>query len=348
MRRRLSFIAPLVAACLAIAPVSAQTTGDQLIVLLKSISSAAIMDAGSGATLGYIPTGAGPHEVVVSPDGRIAVVADYGTAQVPGRSLTVIDLATKMVQRTIDLGAYRRPHGMQWIPNTRRIIVTCEVNQAVLVIDVAMGHEEFSIGTGQGVTHMVVVSADGQRAWTANIGGGSVSLLDLGEKRLVKSVAVGKGPEAIDLSPDGKEVWVGDRQLNRITILDAATLDSLGAIPTGDFPNRLKFTPDGRTVLVSNARGGFVGVYDAVARRQIGEIPIAYDSTRAKDQLLGSQMGRSPVPLGILMHPSGRRAWVALAATDQIAELDIPRRTVTKYLATGREPDGLGLVTPRP
>lgn len=323
--------------------VGAQPVREPLLVLLKSNASAAQLSP-SGAVAFSLPTGVGPHEVVVGPDGRTAVVADYG-AREPGRTLTVLDLAERLVLRTIDLGEYRRPHGLAWIPGTRRVLVTCEANQVVLVVGVDSGRVETAIGTNARGTHMVVVSKDGRTAWTSNIGG-SVSRLDLTARTLVKTVAVGAGPEAIDVSPDGRELWVGDRQLNRVTILDAISLDSLAALPTGEFPNRAKFTPDGRTVLISNARSGTIAVYDRAQRTRLADIAIPFDASRVRDQLLGAQMGASPVPLGILMHPGGQRAWVALAATDQIAELDVPARRVARLINTGREPDGMALVMP--
>lgn len=336
-------------AVLALLALASPSLGAQesLIVLLKSAAVAAVMDPQTGAARFQVQTGNGPHEVVTSPDGRLAVVADYGTGPAPGRTLTVIDLQTQRVARTIDLGEYRRPHGMQWLPGTRRVAVTSEQNMAVLVVDVVMGHIEFAVPTNERGTHMIEVSRDGRWAWTPNIGSGSVSLLDLDQRRLVKTVKVGAGPEAIALSPDGRELWVGDRQLNRVTILDARTLDSLAALPTGEFPNRAKFTTDGRRVLVSNARSGTIAVYDAAKRQRLADIPLAYDTTRARDQMLGAAMGASAVPLGILMHPDGVRAWVALAATDQIALIDLRRMVVERYIGTGREPDGMALVLPR-
>ena len=344
---RPAFRRAAVLALLTPASLAAQPVRESLIVLLKSVAVAAVVDPVTGGARFQVETGAAPHEVVTSPDGRLAVVADYGTGESPGRTLTVIDLAAQRVQRTIDLGDFRRPHGLQWIPGTRRVAVTSEQNQAVVVVDVAMGHVEFAIPTNARGTHMIELSRDGRWAWTPNIGSGSVSLFDLIEKRLVKTATVGAGPEAIALSPDERELWVGDRQLNRVTILDARTLDSLATLPTGEFPNRAKFTPDGRRVLVSNARSGTIAVYDAAKRQRLADIVLPFDSTRARDQMLGAAMGRSAVPLGIVVHPNGRRAWVALAATDQIAVLDLERMTVERLLEAGREPDGMALVIGR-
>ena len=147
----------------------------------------------------------------------------------------------------------------------------------------------------------------------------------------------------MDVSPDAKDLWTADRPLNRITVLNATTLDSIAAWPSGLFPNRLHFTPDGKFVLQSNAQSGTVSVYDARSRALVGNIEFAYDEAKAKPTML-TQFGRSATPLGILIAPDGRRAWVALAAMDEIAEVDIATRKVVRLLKAGRGPDGMGYI----
>src|SRR5689334_5566328 len=105
----LTLLAPAVVLSAA-TDVGAQS-GDLLLVLNKNAAEAVLLDPATGARVAAMPTGPFPHEVTVSPDGRTAVVANYG-AQQPGSSLTVLDLATRAAVRTIDLGEYRRPHGI--------------------------------------------------------------------------------------------------------------------------------------------------------------------------------------------------------------------------------------------
>jgi YVTN family beta-propeller protein len=84
-----------------------------LLVLNKSDHTVSLINVVTKTAVATIPTGAGPHEVAVSPNGKIAVIANYGTQQAPGSSLTVIDVAGKKTLKTIDLGEYRRPHGIE-------------------------------------------------------------------------------------------------------------------------------------------------------------------------------------------------------------------------------------------
>ncbi len=339
--RRPALLFPLaIGTLLATAGAYAQQPG--LLVLNKSEATASLLSLADGRTVATMPVGDGPHEIAVSPDGRWAMAANYG-GTTPGHSLTLLDLRARAAVRTIELGEYRRPHGIAWLPDGKRVVVTSELAEAVIVVDAASGTIERAIKTGVGGTHLLVLSKDGTRVWTSNIFSGSNSLIDLATGTLVKTAPNGKGPEAIDLSPDGRELWTADRPLNRITVLDATTLDSLAAWPSGLFPNRLHFTPDGRTVLQSNAQSSTVDFYDASKRSLAGRITFPYDEALGKPTML-TQFGRSATPLGILISPDGKTAWVALAAHDRLAEVDIATRRVLRMLVAGREPDGMAYV----
>src|SRR5678816_1315844 len=111
---------------------SSQTPGltGTLVVTNKTPSTATIIDVASKRTLATLPTGNGPHEVVISSDGRLAVVSDYSGQ--PGRTLTVIDVPALRVVRTIDLGQYNRPHGMVFLPGDSIVIVTSEASGNVV------------------------------------------------------------------------------------------------------------------------------------------------------------------------------------------------------------------------
>src|SRR5262249_34450151 len=82
-------------------PVSAAT----LVVLNKSEHTASLIDPDTGKTLAKLPVGRGPHEVIVSPDGRTAYVSNFGPygicppgdtmCKTPGNTITVLDLAER-------------------------------------------------------------------------------------------------------------------------------------------------------------------------------------------------------------------------------------------------------------
>ena len=111
-----SIILSLAVAALVLSPTSLSAT---LLVANKSEASVSLHRLPDGKELARLPTGEGPHEVAVSPDGRFAVVTDYGTREIAGGTLTVVDVPAARVIRTIDLVPGARPHGIEWLTTTR-------------------------------------------------------------------------------------------------------------------------------------------------------------------------------------------------------------------------------------
>lgn len=301
-----------------------------LLVLNKSDNTVSLLDLASKKSVATIPTGAGPHEVAVSPDGRTAVVCNYGSQLEPGSSLTVIDVAARKVLRTVDLKEYRRPHGIAWLRSTE-VAVTTEGTKNLLIVDVAAGNVTAAIDTDQNGSHMVALAPAHDRAFVANIGSGSVTVIDLKEKRRIANIASGQGTEGVDISPDQREVWATNRGANTVSVIDVASLKIVATVESKSFPIRAKFTPDGKHVLVSNAQSGDVAVFDAATRREVRRIKMQSD-----------QSSQSPVPVGILVVPSLSRAFVANTNADIVSVIDLRTWQIVERLIAGKEPDGLG------
>lgn len=313
---------------------------DTLIVLNKAEASVSLIDPRSGKTLKTLPTGQGPHEVAVAPDGRHALITNYGQ-QLPGNTLTLIDVSAAKVLKTISLGSYQRPHGIQWL-EPDRVLVTAEANQALLQLTVSSGAIK-AITTGQQVSHMVAATPDGKRAFVANIGSGSVSAIDLASGSLLGNIATGNGAEGVAVTPDGKQVWVTNRDADTISILDAKSLALLATIACGKFPIRVQISPDGHHALVSNAKSAELAVFDVASRKEQHRIRFTDSAkTDREGRMFDSSFASGSVPIGILISPEGDRAYVAHANADQISVVDFRQGNVIGKLTAGKEPDGLG------
>lgn len=314
-----------------------------LIILNKSDNTANLVDLENHQAVATLSTGDAPHEVAVSPDGQTAVVTNYGSRGEPGASLTVFDLQNLTVAKTIDLGDYQRPHGVVFLSKGEEVLVTVEAQKALLSVRVATGEVLEAFPTEAEVSHMVIHVPQVERAFVANIGSGSVSVIDLSTGKLVSNLATGRGAEGLDVTPDGSEVWVTNRSADTISIIDAKKLEVLTNLPCATFPIRLKFTPDGARALVSNARSGDVAVFDVEEHQEVARIPMRLDAVEGKEgRLFSDAFGDSPVPVGILVHPDGHRAYVANTNADAVAVVDLDSLKIVDLIPTGREPDGLG------
>jgi len=326
---RCSFI--LAVLLLLAVPLSA--VADTLVVLNKSDHEAALVDPAAYQVLAKLPTGKGPHEVATSPDGRYAYVSNYGLFGVfrpgeepkrePGNTITVLDLKQRAVKTTFELGSYTQPHGIWVSRDGARVWATCEGAQAVLELDAATGRILKSWKTNQQSSHMVVPTPDEKKLYVANIGSGSVSVIDRA-RDVVATVPTGAGAEGIAVSPDGREVWVVNRAANTVSIITTADDKVVATIESGGkMPIRVKFTPDGKQAWVSNARSNSVTVFDATNRRLLATIDVG------------------AVPVGIQMSPDGQRVFVANTNANQVTVIDVPARKILRTFATGNEPDGM-------
>jgi YVTN family beta-propeller protein len=316
--------------------------GPRLLVVNKAEATVSVVDVRQGKEMARVPTGNAPHEVAVSPDGRTAVVTNYGTGPAPGNTLTVIDLGRLEPVATIDLGDQRRPHGIMWLPGSDRVAVTTEGSGTLSIVDVAERRLVRAIPTGASVSHQVAVTPDGARAFVANIGSGSVTVIDLAAGSVVRSVPTGRGAEGVAVSPDGREVWVTNRAENTVTVLDAASLEVLATFPSADFPIRVVFTSDGSRALVTHARSAELRAFDVTGRSEVVTVPITAPIVEGRDQVIAFEGSASPI--GVLADPDGRHVYVAAASADAVAVVDLEAGAVVRLIPVGREPDGLAWV----
>ena len=298
-----------------------------IVVTNKQPSTATVIDVASGRTLGVAPTGAGPHEIALTSNGTLAVITDYGGQ--PRRTLTVVNVPTQRVVRTIDLGQYIAPHGIVMLPGDSVVVVTSEASQHIALVNFVTGQVRSGIATqGQG-SHMVGVTADAARAYTGNVGSSTVSELDLRTGKFTRSWTVPPQPEAINVTPDGKEVWVGSNSTGVVSVIDVAIGAVSRAAEGFGWPYRVLYTPDVRTVLLPDLRNEELRFVDRASKSELGRINF-----------------KGGAPQGIAISPDGRYAFQSLSAEGRVAIVDVAQRRVVGYLAAGNTPDGI-VYTPR-
>ncbi len=304
-----------------------QTSKPVLVALNKADSTMAIIDPSSMKVISKVATGDSPHEVVLSADGKTAYVANYG-AQTPGNSISVIDTTTGKELRRFDVSPLMRPHGLHMIGG--KLYFTAETNRLIARYDPAANKIDWMMGTGQSGSHMVVGTPDQRKFYTANIGSDSVTAFEWmnpaqPQAWRVTHVAIGKQPEAIDLSPDGKEVWAGLNAENAIDIVDTATNKFKEKVAIGGRPYRVKFTPDGKLVVNSMVATKELLIIDAATRKEVKRIKL------------------ESVPLGIVFSADGKTAFVSVVEPDAILKINLETGEVLGRVDSGKGPDGIAV-----
>ena len=275
-------------------------------------------------------------------DGKTAAVSNYGTREEPGRTLTLIDLEKRAPIATIELPEGARPHGLKALSDGR-LLVTAEGLKELLIVEPKARRVAARVPTAGEISHMV--AASGRR--------------QAGVRRQHRlRIRDGRGPgrgEENQGHPDGRRRR-GDRH-------HAGRPGGLGRQPRGghgldrghedargrrDGQGRRSSPSASRSRRTASAPsspapvGRRRGHRHRLAKKEIKRISIDREAVPGSEsRLFSTQFGKSPTPVGLLIAPDGKRAWVASTNADVVSVLDLVSLTVVGRITAGKEPDGL-------
>jgi len=288
---------------------SASPAHGLLIVANQMEHTVLVVDPDTRRELAKIVVGVNGHEVIVSRDGRFAYVPIYGNSGVgkpgtDGSTIDIIDLQERKLAGSIDLGKGLRPHRAEFGPDGL-LYVTAEIANAVDVVDPSTRKVLAEIPTGQKESHMLVLSSDGRHAYTANVGAGSVSVLDLAKRSLVTTIPVAKTVQRISISPDGLQVFTHDQDAPRIAVIDTATNKIATWIELPSPAYASEPTPDGHWLLALSMVANRLFVVDLQTRKVVRSLEVPKRSSE------------------ILVRPGGEMAYISGTGAGKIAVLDL-------------------------
>lgn len=300
-----------------------------LLVANKGEHTMGLIDSDAGRQIATVPeTGVTGHEVIASPDGRRAYVPIYGNSGVgapgtDGSTLDVIDIASRKVVHTIDFGHGVRPHCPLFGPKDGMLYVTTELDQAIAVIDPQSLKIVGKIPTGAPESHMLAITRDGTRGYTANVGPGTVSALDLVGRKTMAVIPVAEHVQRISVSNDGRWVFTSDTEKPRLAVIDTTSNKVDRWIPMSSEGYGSAVTPDGKWLLIALPAAPGMAVVDLNTMQVAATVKLP------------------PAPQEVIVRPDGKAAYVSCDRSHQVAVVSIGDWKVEKLIDAGKGADGL-------
>jgi YVTN family beta-propeller protein len=309
--------------------VAAHAAPGWLLVANKGDNSMGIIDPATGKQVAEVAEGGVTgHELVTSLDGKLAYVPIYGDSGVgqpgtDGSNMVVIDLASRKVVGNVDFGKGVRPHLPRFGPHNGLLYVSTELDRSISIIDPATLKIIGSVPTGQEQSHMFAITRDGRRAYTANVGPGTVSVLDLDARKTIAVIPVSGQVQRISLSVDDKLVFTSDVTKPQLAVIDTATNKVKTWIQLPGLGYGSATTADGRWLLIA------LPLVHQLAAIDLSSMKVAHT------------IDLPTRPQEVLVSPDQKMAYVSCDQSAKVAAIRISDWKVTNLIDAGKGADGL-------
>jgi YVTN family beta-propeller protein len=275
-------------------------------------NSVAVLDTSTNRVIKTIPVPAGPHGIVITPDGRLVYVSSDGASTV-----SVIDTTTDAITASVEVG--KTPHGLALTPDAKTVLVAGFGTNQLSFIDVATNTVSGAASVSS--PHNIAITPDGRRAYVASQVQGSAALVivDLSSRSVVGRVALDKVPRALNFSPDGKQLYFTEADTNVVQVLDPTTNTIVDQIPVGVSPHH--------TLVVSSAQTALVVVQGP------GQLAVVDTTTKAV----------TPVKVGLMPHwiavsSDGGFAYVTNEKSNDVSVVSLDSKAVIATIPIGNGP----------
>jgi DNA-binding beta-propeller fold protein YncE len=298
--------------------------GETMIVAHKHADEVGFYDVDGFRLLTTVAVNRRPHELALTKNRKLLYVSDYGLERWTddaegGRTLSIIGVPARKKIGEIDLGRFRRPHGMEF-GRSGMLYVTTDKPGALLVVDTKKKAVVRHYEVGDRLPHMVALSEDETMAFTANSGDGTVSAIPLkgGAQRVYE---VGGIPMGLALSHDGKRLFVATRTGDEVLLIDTEAQKIVHRIPVSGQPVRLRFTHDEQHLIVTTIGAGDVVIINPRSLQIYHRVHI------------GAALE------GIGLDPRGEYAYLSAQGDARVVRIAVGTWRLSGEYATGARPD---------
>ncbi len=128
-------------------------------------------------------------------------------------------------------------------------------NSKLFIIHPAHGHVMSTIPVA-GWTHHQAITPDGRYVLSTHGLRGYVSVVDLNENKVARTIMTGKVPNYALITKDGKKAYVSNTGDNTIAEIDLEKWQVTRTLESGPSPEHMVFSRDENTIYVTNPRSG--------------------------------------------------------------------------------------------
>lgn len=299
-----------------------------------------------------------------------------------GNTISVIDLTTNEVTRTISLTDIGYPHHISISPDKSKISI------GVPGMDLSSGHSGIMAGmpgqylvlnslTGMmtksqnlpAMCHNAIFSPDGTEIWAAQMqDAGKVLVYDSNTFALKNTITVGMMPLEVSFSSDGMMAFVCNSADNSVTAINVSDKSVMTTIPVGISPvgawqggdNKMYVdNEDGQSISIINVNTLIVsetiqlGFIPGMAMRQndVKELWVT-DPNNGKvhwwtwSVAMSMYMIGGEVPVGAGAHAiafNGMTAYITNQTAGTVSVVDVMSHVVVKTIMVGSKPNGIVL-----
>lgn len=216
------------------------TASGLLLVGCDGVPAVQIYDLRGYNLVGSVSTGKGPIRMAVHSAQRVAYAVAQGSSK-----MEVISLTNYKLVKTVEVGKSPRVVAV----DERGDIAYVGHWDSTLVSMVGLGTQqkvgELTVGRNP---NGIAIAAEGRKAFVASFGdgkdgGGSVSVIDLDTRKVVKTLGVDSGPSRVVVDESASVAYVSCLYAARIDVIDTTSLAVVDRVETAKRPTGVAVDP---------------------------------------------------------------------------------------------------------
>jgi YVTN family beta-propeller protein len=239
-------------------------------------NAVSVIDVKSKKLIANIPA-LKPHNIVLTPDGKKAYVAQLGSFEILALDLreklprvlgqissgSKIRLASLDVEEVHGINNAADINGLLFAPNQgtgELAIIDTRNDKATSILKI--GREPWE----------PYATPDGRLVLVPNLMDETVSVIDTRKKGVIATLPGGKDMTGISITPDGKKAYLVRRGDDKVSVFDLKNLTILKEITVGKSPEVSTMTTDGFKVFVANSGSNDISVIDSKTDKVVSTI----------------------------------------------------------------------------